>query len=221
MKKAILFLIMFSVMGAAGAETIRYVVDDLTIPVRTGTSTRHKILRFVESGTRLEVLEVADAEGYTRVRIPDGTEGWVKTEQLMDRRGAKEQLARTKKRLESARQENSQHKDEIKALNASIAEAKQHATALQQQIDTLNAELASLREVAAEPIKVSEENNTLKVQLADEREDVQRLLEENTVLRDRSIKEWFVVGAGVAIGGLLLGLVLPLIPWRKRRWDFH
>ena len=76
MKKAILFLIMFSVTNAAGAETIRYVVDDLTIPVRTGTSTRHKILRFVESGTRLEVLEVAEAEGYTRVRTPDGTEGW-------------------------------------------------------------------------------------------------------------------------------------------------
>ena len=221
MKKAILFLIMFSVMGVAGAETIRYVVDDLTIPIRTGTSTRHKILRFVESGTRLEVLEVAEAEGYTRVRTPDGTEGWVKTEQLMDRRGAKEQLARTKKRLESARLQNSQHQEEIKALNANIEEAKQHAAGLEQEIETLKAELASLREVAAEPIKVSEENKTLKVQLANEREDVQRLLEENAGLRDRSIKEWFVIGAGVAVGGLILGLILPLIPWRKRRWDFH
>ena len=39
-------------------------------------------------------------------------------------------------------------------------------------------------------------------------------------IRHRQVEMDALMGAGVVLGSLILGLVIPLIPWRrKRRWD--
>lgn len=222
MNKAFLVLILCLCTLELHAQTVRYVVDDLSIPVRTGTSRQHKILRFVESGTALTVLETAEEAGYTRVRTPQGTEGWVRSEQLMDGPGARARLAQAKQRIEQLKLTGQAQADEIAALKQALGEAQGRGEALQGELEQQAEVLARLERVAAEPIKISEENEGLKQALAEARDSIKGLSEENAGLRDTSLKQWFLIGAGVAIGSLLLGLVIPRIPWRRRRWDdFH
>ena len=204
---------------AALAETTQWVADDLKVAVRSGPSTKHKILRFSESGTPMAILGVDEAEGYTQVRTPEGTEGWVLTEQLQDQRGARERLERSERRIDALKQENAHHQQEIAALNGTLAEARAQIQALEGQVEDTQRELANLRQVAAEPIQVAEENQRLQAALEEEQQAVRQLRAEVATLSDRSLKEWFLIGAGVALGSLFLGLIIPRIRWRRRGWD--
>ena len=70
--------------NAAEVGGIRYVSDNLTVPLRSGPSNGHRILhRGLPSGTRLTVLgEDADA-GFINIRTDRGTEGWIPTQYLV------------------------------------------------------------------------------------------------------------------------------------------
>ena len=59
------------------SETL-YVSDQFEVPLRTGMTTEHAILRMLPSGTAVEMLEVDKENGYTRVRTQSGVEGYRK-----------------------------------------------------------------------------------------------------------------------------------------------
>lgn len=212
-------LLVLTFSAAALGETTRWVADDLKVAVRSGPSTKHRILRFVESGTPMTVL-VTDADnGYTQVRTPDGTEGWMLTEQLMEQRGARERLERARAQIETLRDTEQALGGEIRALQARVDELQTEKAVLEDQLTATRDELGDLRRVAAEPIAVAEENRALQSALAEEQLKVKTLGAEVIALRDRSLKEWFMIGAGVSLGSLFLGLIIPRIRWRRRGWD--
>ena len=217
--KILAIVLMLGLVNTAQAETTRWVADDLKVAVRSGPSTKHRILRFIESGTPMAVLAQDDEVGYTQVRTPDGTEGWMLTEQLMDRRGARDRLQRAQERIESLQAERDASRESIAGLEADIGRLAETKTELEARVEGLKAELAELQQVAAEPIAVSQENETLRQALAEEQLKVQTLGKEVISLRDQSLKEWFLIGAGVSLGSLFLGLIIPRIRWRRRGWD--
>ena len=77
----------------AQAQT-RYVSDKLVITFRTGPGNQFNIVRNLTSGNRVEVLEELADEGYTHVRLPDGSEGYVLTQYLQDGRREPRDLGR-------------------------------------------------------------------------------------------------------------------------------
>lgn len=61
----ILFACLLMISTQLFAKNIQYVSDELTIPMRTGPTTSHKILKFLTSGTMVDVLDVSDdKKGY-------------------------------------------------------------------------------------------------------------------------------------------------------------
>src|SRR3954470_18343828 len=79
-----------------------YVSDQLTIPLRRGPSNEYKIINAsLPSGTALEVLQTNEAAGFTEVRTPNGTEGWVPSQYLATEPAARDRLAAATKRAES------------------------------------------------------------------------------------------------------------------------
>jgi SH3 domain protein len=49
---------------------------------------------------------------------------------------------------------------------------------------------------------------------------MQTLQQENAGLKDRTARDWFMVGAGVVLLGILAGLFIPRIRWRRKSsWD--
>lgn len=192
--------------------------DDLTIPMRSGTTTQHKILKFLNSGTALEVHEQSEDGRYVRVSLkaePDKV-GWVQARQLMDQPSAREQLVTIRAandRLREQRGEMKREMDDMKRANEDLAKVQAQ---LEQKIRDLQGTLASLRSSAAEPIRIAEENQQLKQQLEIERENNEELEQRNAFLADQSIKQWFMIGAAVSLGSLILGLLITRINWKKR-----
>lgn len=217
--KLLVLMLLLAAAGGAVAETTRWVADDLKVAVRSGPSLQHRIFRFVESGTPMAVLAQDEETGYSQVRTPDGTEGWMLTEQLMDRRGARERLEQAEGRIQSLEDQRGQLRERVAGLEAELKALQGEKAGVDEALARSRGELAELRQVAAEPIAVAEENQGLKQALADEQEKTRLLVEEVRTLRDRSLKEWFLIGAGVSLGSLFLGLVIPRIRWRRRGWD--
>jgi SH3 domain protein len=207
-KRLFLLLMLGALVGPARAETV-YATDSCTVPVRAGTSTGYRILRMVSSGTPLEVLDTNTAQGYTRVRTPEGTVGWILTRELMDQPSPRDQVLQLEERVAALDEDNRTLRDEAETLDATRA-----------ALASCSEELAEIRRTAAQPLAIEQENLRLQEEIAAAHEGQRHLELENAELRDQSRRNWFLAGGGIALGGLLFGLIIPRISWRRRqRWD--
>jgi SH3 domain protein len=215
-KKISLFLIALILPILVQAQNMQYVTDQLIITMRTGQGSQYQILKTLPSGTRVEVLEVNEETGYTKIRIADGLEGWVLTRFLSEEPVAKEKLAAAENRLQRLLEQNNALKEELATLKKSSTDVEAERNTLLSQTESANAELERLKQVAAQPILLDNQNRELKQQNVSLEKELQLLQQENQVLKDRSQREWFIAGAGVLLGGMLLGLILPKLRWRKK-----
>jgi SH3 domain protein len=205
--------------GNALAET-RYVSDSLEITMRSGKGNSYSITRMLDSGTPVEVLEVDKDEGYTRVRTKSGKEGWVLSRYLMKTPAARDRLASAEKNLAEIELE----KRKLETAMAALTEEKNKLAA---ELETLTGqnrkagqELAEIKRTASSALAIDAENKDLKSRVVTLERDLQTVQQENEGLRDRSDRDWFMVGAGVVLLGILIGLIIPRIRWRKKSsWD--
>lgn len=221
MKKLWFILLMPLIAGFAQAleAAPRYVSDELKINLRTGQGNQYQILRVLPAGTRVEVLEVNQETGYSRV-MANGREGWVLTQYLQDQPIARDRLAAAERRMEQLAGENAQLREERDRLRATGNESAATSRQLAGAKQALEKELEQLRKIAERPVELSQENQALRERTVTLEKDLQLLRQENQVLKDRSGRDWFVAGAGVLVFGMLLGFVLPkLRGQRKSGWD--
>lgn len=218
--KRFVWTLLICLIAAPALGATRYVSDQLEIPMRSGKSTQYRIVKMLPSGTPLEVLDVDQAEGYSRVRTPDGTEGWVLTRLLQNIPSARDRLATAEKKLaqlQEAERERMANLDNLKNEKGSL-EGK--LSALLEQNSKLKQELLEIRRTASSTLAIANENKELKNKVLQMERDMQRLTQENEALSDRTKRDWFMVGAGVIIVGIILGLILPRIRVKKRSsWD--
>ena len=161
-------------LTATAAGQSLYVSDELVITLRSGPSTSEGILTNLRSGDLVEILEVDSQLGYSLVRAPDGTEGWVLSRYLTEQPIGRDRLA---------------------AQQQTLAEARARIGELEHQLATLS-----------EGLEQSDRQ-------------LEQLRLENRLLQDGTPREWFVVGAGVLLGGIVIGVLLSsLRPKRRSRW---
>ncbi len=209
-----------SVSSISLAADTRYVSDQLEITLRTGQSTKHSIVRMLKSGTPVTVIEVDAENDYAHVRTQEGTEGWVLTRYLMNTASARDRLASAQQRLASIESENKQLKERLAKLGEQQKEVTQQHQDAASSARQLQQELTQIRNTAANALTLDSENKTLKEQHVQLRTELQLVQQENATLKDRSDQDWFMKGAGVVIGGILLGLILPRLKLRKKSsWD--
>jgi len=213
-----LFLFLLSISNLSLAKNVQYVSDQLTIPMRTGTTTSHKILKFLKSGMAVDVQEMSADQKHARVvLLEDETKmGWVETRLLMPEASAREQLVKLNQRNQDLKARSSELKKELKELSNQNAELQKVQGQLEDKIQELENTLARLKTSAANPIRIAEENEQLKELLNTQRDKNIELVSENAFLADQSIKQWFMIGGAVSIGSLILGLLITRISWRKK-----
>lgn len=218
----LLFLLCWPLAAAAQTHVqpgTMYVSDQLRITVRTGQGNQHRIIKTLKSGDKVEVLEATDT-GYAFVRTADGTEGWVRSQYLVAEPIARDRLAAAKARLERLGQRVATLRENLAEVKAERARLQQENAALTRKVAALEKQVEHLNQVAARPIQLDKENKRLKEQNLQLENDLQLKIRENQVLKDRSDREWFVIGAAVLLGGILLGLILPKLRIRRRSsWD--
>jgi SH3 domain protein len=211
----LLLVASFVVCVPATAATV-YVSDQLTVPLRRGPSNTHKILHAgLPSGTALEVLREDAASGFTQVRTPNGTEGWVPTQYLSEQPIARDRLAAANRRIESLEQQLKTLRDTYQETRGARAQSEGRLSDLSKQTEKLQAELAEVRRISATSIANYEENKQLKASNQALQTQVTELtarvrdLDRNVVLR------WLLAGGGLVLLGLILGAWIKSRPKRS------
>jgi SH3 domain protein len=188
--------------GLLWAKTM-FVTDRIEVGLRSGIGLEHRILTTLKSGDRVEVLE--GDKNWSKVKLPDGTSGWIASRFLVDRvRPAAE--AQSPEELRAAKEINQRlirEKEvlvqEKNGLLKELEEVKKMVQAVRQEkTKQLAPELADL---TAKNEQLNREIDSYKRQMAalGQRSKGQPLSDQ---------VKWFLAGAAVLIIGLFLGWLL-------------
>ena len=218
--RKIAFICLLSVVTShMHAQTMRYVTDSLRLETRQGPGTDYRITRMLSSGTRVTVLEQDPEKGYSRIALDDGSEVWILSRFLMDEPAARAQLAEA---VENSTREREIARDlasQLETLGQTAGEIEHSRSELARDKELLQTDLARIKQAAADPLAIKERNQRLDKQLETLTMDLDAAKQQNRALKERSEQNWFIAGAGVLLGGMILGLVIPKMRWkRRRRW---
>lgn len=205
--------------SGASAQQTRYVSEELEVGVRGGPSNQNRIISSVRAGQPLTVMEQS-GDGWSRVRLPSGTEAWILTRYLQDEPHSRERLEEVEAELAEIRSGSDDQEGRIAELldqrNALTSERDE----LQGQIGDMETELEELREIAARPQEIQRENRRLEEGLIEARDSADEYRRQVEVMQADSQRKWFMTGALVTVGSVILGIILTRIPARRRRSDW-
>ncbi len=197
----------------------RYVTDRTIVELRRGPSTEYLILRNLEAGAAVQILEDAGA-GYSRVRVQDqGTEGFILTRFLIPEPIARDKLAAAERSLATAKTRAAELEQQVSSLTAELGGTKTDLAQTRSNHDKASKDLADLRTAAANVVETRDQNESLRQRLIQREREVEELTASNTRLASQDKQNWFIVGAGVLFGGVVIGLIAPSLR-RKRRSDW-
>ncbi|HBE93693.1 MAG TPA: TIGR04211 family SH3 domain-containing protein [Gammaproteobacteria bacterium] len=217
--KRLLPILLIAVSLPVCAKTA-YISDQLKITMRSGESTTHKVIKMLPSGMQVNVIGQNSKTGYSKIRLPSGSTGYVLTRMVLSERPARERLAEAEKQLQMLRQEPDK-------LGSQLATLQDNYQTLQRQYDTLaleneqlNSEIESLRQASAEPMRIARERDQSVEKNRQLNDELATLKLSNQRLTDKTEQNWFMIGAVAIVVGILLGLILPRLRVRRRRSEW-
>ena len=185
--------------------------------MRSGESAKHRVVQMIKSGTPVTVLGVNKETGYTEVRTSSGKTGYVLSRQLLNEPVAREQLASLQARIQMLESAPGELSSKLAKLSKDYETLSQTHNSVVKEKDALTQELEELKRVSANAVEINRERKTLRKQVATMSHDVEDQQQEIRELKNSAIQRWFLIGAGVLLGGILLGLILPHLRIRKRK----
>ncbi|WP_166368834.1 TIGR04211 family SH3 domain-containing protein [Psychromonas sp. SA13A] len=196
--KSIKFFLCLLFSSSSFAAT-QYVSDNLSIYMHSGPSLEYRIIGTIEVGTAVSTLKYNSKTKFMQVRSPTGRVGWVKSSEIQEQPPAKSLLPELQKKYQESQ-------DKLKTIND---DNKQALTESEQAIidkDSLIAQLDSEKRALRDTIADLEERN-MELDLLQSTKD------------ERIKMEWLMYGGSVLFFGLLIGLIIPFLPRRKKRTD--
>lgn len=170
----------------------QYISDDISVTIRQKPSNDALSLGVVKSGARVTVLDSLGADSFAHIRTADGRDGWITARFLSAQPAAKEQMLQLKQQLEQVHGQTQ---------------------SLQRELDSAQQQLAKARPA----LEMAGENDKLRADIARREQQVSEL--ERQFDGERARRDTLATGAGLVGGGIILGLLLPWIGTRKRRYS--
>jgi len=197
-------VVLFGCSRLVWAETTAYVKDIMEITLRTTPGTGSKILRMIRSGEMVTVLE--ESEGWSKVRITDGTEGWMVSRYL-----AQQEPVSVRARI--LMEENTKLKQSMADLagqNLELGKANEELKVklnqLEAEAETVKQELDQFKQGASDYLSLKKENEELKLKLERMESSTQQSPKESEYNAEPYI--WMIYGASILVFGMLLGAFL-------------
>ena len=180
-----------------------YVTDVLKVTLRTGPSIENKIIKIIESGQRVEVLN--PAQEWSQVRLFDGKEGWILNRYLISSETNKIRLDRLesehselKTKFKTILEENSKLKTENETLSSALSESEK-------ALKKVRSDYKSLKTSSAEFLTLKSNYEKASRQLSEQSEKADKLEKQVAKLEFSSYIKWFLAGSGVLIVGFIIG----------------
>ncbi|HAR06870.1 MULTISPECIES: TIGR04211 family SH3 domain-containing protein [Halomonas] len=177
--------------------TSRWVSDELTTYVRSGPTDGYRIVGTLTAGQPVTLLDTSG--DYSQVRSDSGDVVWVPSSELQQTPSASDQLPKLEARVEELT-------EELDGINESWEERTRTMTETLEVRESRIAELeARNHELESAFSDISETNKDLEARLETRKEDL--------------LMRYFMYGGGVAGAGLIVGLIVPHLPRRRRKRD--
>lgn len=209
-----LTLLTLPLISIAVIAADKYVSDVIYIPVRSDKSPQSSILQQgLASGTKLNFVREetgTDNNLWSLVVTPDGTEGWVRSQNLTDKPTAAMRLAAlpsSSRDLLTLQTENTQLKEQLEKV--------------QQEYQQLLTDTEDMRQAATTALNLEDEHQRIlkENQLLQTHADV--LKAENEKLKNTDRFNHWVYGGGLVFGGVFLSFVLQALGRRKRKSEWR
>lgn len=198
-----IFGILLMVMAATVHAKTMYVNDVIKITVRTGPGISHKVIAMLQSGEQVEILEENDE--WSRVRLPDGKEGWALTRFLTTKQPTELQLkalqddyAEVSQKLDVLTQENEYLKNENMRIQGL-------ATDNQAEVEEIRTAYETLKTGAKDYLDIKSAYEKTTASLDEQRRKAEELASRVSKLEWKRNLMWFIGGAGVFLLGFLIG----------------
>jgi SH3 domain protein len=202
--------------ASAFAKTA-YVTDELEITLRSGESTGHRILRMLPTGEKLTVLGENPDSGYTKVRTSTGALGYVLSRQLKDGPVARDRLVAVEAEVNALKAAPGELSSRLAKLTEQYTALQTAHKSLQEAKGLVDQQFAALKRTANNAVRIANERNELRKQVAQLTREVEDIKQQNRELENKTAQNWFLIGAGVVVGGIVLGLILPHLRMRRRK----
>lgn len=196
--KSIKFLLCLFFTSTSFAAT-QYVSDDLTIFMHSGPSLEYRIIGSIQVGTTVQTLKYDKETKFMQVKADNGRIGWVKANEIQKTPPAKSLLPEIQKTLQASQ-------DKLKNININNAKSLSDKEQAILDKDNLIAHLESEKKDLRDSI-VDLETRNMQLDLLQDTKD------------ERVKMEWLMYGGSVLFFGMVIGLIIPLLPRRKKRTD--
>ncbi len=204
-----------SVPLVAFAETA-YITEKLEIPVRSGESREYRIIRYLQAGAQVEMLQTHES-GYTKIRDERGREGFVLGRYLVDRAPSFVIAGRLEAEVAKQRETIKRLQQDIEALTAQNKSSNESVRMAKDQLAEKEVELKEFLATAGDSITLRNRLLALETERQVLLADSETLRAEKLAARDDSFKSWFALGAITLAVGWFVGLLMPRV--RRSRID--
>ena len=126
----------------AAQQQVLFITDDIGVTVRSGPTSRFRVVGKLQAGTPIQVIAVDEENGTSQIKAQDDTTGWIKSEYISDQKTVKVLY-------QEALQENSTLRQNINRLEQQVTDQNNIVTLndqLQQQVSELQNEADNLRQ---------------------------------------------------------------------------
>ncbi len=193
-----------------------YVTDSVDVMMRSGPSSKNKIIKVLKSGDRLQVVKQDAGNNHSQVRNANGDTGYVLTRYVIDTPSARNQLKRLESQLEQLRAKPG----ELQSLLATAQDDNQalikQNTDLTAKLRQVDEELTNIKRVSSDAVAIANRNTKLEGEVQQLLLQLDDIRIQNKALNDQSAQRWFLLGGGAILFGLFLGWLLS-ISKRPRR----
>ncbi|GBC63189.1 hypothetical protein DENIS_4182 [Desulfonema ishimotonii] len=180
-----------------------YVNDVIKITMRRGAGISHKVIGMLQSGQSVEVLD--NSGDWTRIRLPDGKEGWALTRFLTPKQPNELQLTALRAKHEKLTAELAVLKTENKKLRSDNRQFSGASDESRKALDELTQSYETLRTESQDYLNVKAAYEQAATQLSEQQQRADELAERLNKLEWNRNLMWFISGAGVFLIGFVMG----------------
>ena len=208
----ILVTLLFLLATSLSWADTRYVSDYLLVTVRSGKGNQFKILETVPSGTPVTVLE--EDKNYVKVLTPKGTEGYISRHYVNKSIPKSTQIKQLKKELSTLQQQLAAHQENLQGNQSELTTYKKQLEKLSTQLtqtrkeqQDVTAKYNDLLQKSENILNLSQENEQFSEKNNLLNEELVVLRDENKNFHRSNMIQWFLAGAGVFLGGWIIGKI--------------